>query len=236
MNRSVSFAATIAAALCLSGCAKDPPPLTSTPVVTVLDANELPSPAQATQGAQLGALDTVRIDVFGVEALDREIQVDASGRISFPFVGSLSVAGKMPAEVAEMIGAGLRQGYVKDPVVTVNLVDSQSQTFAVEGEVEKPGTYPAAGELTLLSAIAVAGGANDYALREQVVIFRELDGARYAGVYNLNSIRRGLIPDPRVFAHDTVVIGESPRRKAIDRAITVAPAFTSPLILLLTRL
>jgi polysaccharide export outer membrane protein len=227
------IAATI---LVLAGCANDPPPLQTTSAVTVLDTPSLPEPAAARGAATLGPLDKVQIEVFGVENLEREIQVDAGGRLSFPFAGSIDVAGRTPDEVARIIEDRLRQGYIKEPVVTVNLLDTASQTVAVEGAVEKPGVYPAAGRLSLLRTLAMAGGDTDLALREQVVIFREVDGMRYAGVYNLDALRRGLVPDPRVYANDTVVLGESPRRKSIDRIIKLAPALTSPVILLLTRL
>lgn len=230
------FFPAAALGLALAGCAKDPGPLTSTAAVTVLDTATLPEPASGPEDARLGPLDRIQIEVFGVEQLKREVQVDAGGRIDFPFVGSLEVTDRTPEEVARFIEAGLRRGYVKEPVVTVNLVETASQTVAVEGEVEKPGIYPAAGRLSLLRTLALAGGSTDYALDDQIVIFRDVDGQRYAGVYNLDALRRGLVPDPRIYANDTVVVGESPRRRSIDRAIQLTPAFTSPLILLLTRL
>lgn len=234
--KSCLFPAAAAACLALAGCASDPGPLQTTAAVTVLDTATLPEPTSGPAAAQLGPLDKIRIEVFGVEALEREVQVDASGRISFPLVGTVEVLDRTPAEVEQAIEAGLRRGYVKDPVVSVNLLETASQTVAVEGEVEKPGVYPAAGRLSLLRTLALAGGSTEYALDEQIVVFREVDGQRYAGVYNLEALRRGLVPDPRIYADDTVVVGESPRRRAIDRAIQVAPAFTSPLILLLTRI
>ncbi len=219
----------------LAGCLKDPPPLRTTEAVTVVESNVLPPPAEGRGEARLGPLDKVRIDVFGVEELTREIQVDASGRLSFPLVGSIDVSGLTPAQVETIVEDRLSQGYLKQPEVTVNLLESESQTVAVEGEVEQPGIYPAAGRLSLLRVLALAGGATQYAQDEQIVIFREIDGSRYAGVYDLSAMRRGQMADPAVYANDTIVVGDSPRRRAIDRAITLSPAFTSPLIFLLTR-
>lgn len=236
MNRFSKVLTMVVGCATISACASDPEPLQTTEAVTVLDTDALPVPPEGLGAARLGALDRIRVEVFGIENLTREIQIDASGRISFPFVGSIDVSDRTPLDIERTIVAGLRQGYVKDPVVTVNLVDTQSQTVAVEGEVEKPGIYQAAGELTLLRALALAGGETEFALREQIVIFREVGGNRYAGVYDLAALRRGLIDDPRVFPDDTIVVGESPRRRAIDRILQTAPAITSPLVILFTRI
>lgn len=218
-----------------TGCAHNPPAMETTEAVTVIDRTALPTPMSGRGAATLGQLDKIRVEVFGAEDLTREIQIDAGGRMSFPFVGSISVLERTPAEVERVIADRLAQGYLIDPQVTVNLLESVSQTITVEGAVEEPGLYPAAGEMTLLRAIALAGGASDYALEKQVVVFRDVGEEKYAGVYNLQAVRRGLVEDPVLYPSDIVVIGESARRKAIDRILTLTPAFTSPLILLLTR-
>lgn len=217
----------------LAGCASGKVALQSTPYVTVLDTHQLPPPAEVI--GTLGPLDTVRIDVFGVEELTREVQVDSSGRLSFPFVGSLEVAGKRPSEVEARIASRLGNSYVLDPKVTVNLIKTVSQTVAIEGEVATPGLYPAAGDLSLLRALALAGGPTKFAQREQVIVFREVGDDRYAAVYNLDAVRAGTVEDPRIYAKDTIVLGDSPRRRAIDQIVAIAPALASPLVLLFTR-
>lgn len=219
--------------LALGACASDPAPITSTQFVTVLDADTLPAPVTGT--GILGPLDKLRVDVFGVEELTREVQIDGSGRMSYPFIGSIEVAGQAPADVEALIASRLAQGYVRNPQVSVNLVDTVSQTIAIEGEVERPGIYAAAGQLTLLRALALAGGPTDFALRDQVVVFREVGDDRYAGVYDLEAVRRGALADPRIYANDTIVLGDSPRRRAIDQLVTIAPVLASPLVILLTR-
>lgn len=228
-----TLGALVCSTLALGACASDPVPMTSTQFVSVLDSNELPAPL--TGIGILGPLDKVRVDVFGVEELTREVQIDGSGRLSYPFIGSIDVAGKAPAEVEALITSRLAAGYVRNPQVSVNLIDTVSQTIAIEGEVENPGIYAAAGQLTLLRALALAGGPTEFALRDQVVVFREVGDDRYAGVYNLDAVRRGLLEDPRIYANDTIVLGDSPRRRAIDRLVTIAPILVSPLVILLTR-
>lgn len=233
MKTSFVTAALACTAAMLSACASDPAPMQSTPFVSVLNASELPAPLERT--GILGPLDKVRIDVFGVEELTREVQIDGSGRMSYPFVGSIEVASQAPAAIEALIAARLNDGYVRDPQVSVNLVDTVSQTIAVEGEVGRPGIYPAAGQLTLLRALALAGGPTEFALSEQVVVFREVGEDRFAAVYDLDAVRRGGLNDPRIYANDTIVLGDSPRRRSIDRLVTIAPALASPLVLLFTR-
>ena len=183
----------------------------------------------------IGAFDKLRIDVFGVEELSGEIQADASGRISLPLAGTIEAGGRTPSEVADQIARRLRDGYIRDPQVSVNLVGTISQVVAVEGEVEKPGVYPVLGKMTLLRAIAGAEGTTDFAELDNVIIFRTVDGQRMAGVYNLGAIRRGNYPDPEVYANDVVVVGESQSRRLFRDILQAAPAVVTPLIYILTR-
>ena len=228
-----TLGALVCSIMMLSGCASDPEPIQSTQFATVLESSQLPAPLEG--NGILGPLDKLRVEVFGVEQLTREVQIDGSGRMSYPFIGSIEVAGQAPADVEALIASRLSQGYVLDPQVSVNLVDTVSQTIAIEGEVEDPGIYAAAGQLTLLRALALAGGPTDFALVDQVVVFRDVGDDRYAGVYNLEAVRRGALDDPRIYANDTIVLGDSPRRRAIDRLVTIAPVLASPLVILLTR-
>ena len=66
-----------------------------------------------------------------------------------------------------------------------------------------------------------------------MVIFREVDGQRFAGLYNLKGIRRGNYPDPEVYANDVILVGDSPGRRLFKDVIQAAPLFTTPLIVAL---
>lgn len=205
----------------------------------VAHTNDLPQPSAADFTGErraylVGPLDRLKVDVFGVEALSKmEIQVDASGGILIPLAGPIQAGGRTPAEVAEMIAARLRGNYVRDPQVAVNLVETVSQTVAVDGEVETPGIYPALGDMTLLRAIATAGGTTEFARKENVVIFRTVGGQRFAGLYNLEGIRRGNYPDPDVYPNDVIVVDDSSSLRRFERLLQITPLLTSPLVLLL---
>jgi len=197
---------------------------------------ELPIPTRADVAAAerpylVGPFDKLRVDVFGVEELqNKEYQIDASGRLSFPFAGTIEAGGLTPQEISDELASRLRGRVIRDPQVTVNLIETVSQLVTVEGAVNKPGRYPAFGEQTLLRTIAVAEGTTDVASLENVLIFRDVNGQRYVGAYNLKAIRRGNYPDPQVYANDVVVVGDSAARKIFR---DLSPLLVSPLVVLL---
>ena len=174
------------------------------------------------------------IDVFGIEELsEKEVQTDASGRISFPLAGVIEAAGKTPGEIEEEIEARLRSRYVRDPQVTVNLKETVSQVITVDGQVKKPGLYPVVGKMTLMRAVATAEGTAEFARLDDVVIFRTVKGQQLAALYNLKAIRRGNYQDPEVFANDVVVVGDSQARRLFKDALQIVPLLTTPLIIAL---
>ncbi len=184
----------------------------------------------------IGPFDKLVIDVFGIEDLSKkEVQTDASGRISFPLAGVVEAAGRTPGELETMLAQRLRAAYVRDPQVTVNLKETVSQVVTVDGEVKEPGLYPVVGRMTLMRAIATAKGTAEFAKLDDVVIFRTVQGQRMAGLYNLKAIRRGNYGDPEVFANDVVVVGDSKGRRLFKDGLQLLPALVTPLIYVLTR-
>ncbi len=182
----------------------------------------------------IGAFDKLTIDVFGIEELSKkEVQADASGRISFPLAGIIEAAGRTPAELETIIEERLRARYVRDPQVTVNLKETVSQVITVDGNVKEPGLYPVIGRMTLMRAVATAKGTSEFAQLDDVVIFRTVKSQQMAAIYNLKAIRRGTYADPEVFANDVVVVGNSKSQKLLKDALVALPALASPIILLL---
>jgi polysaccharide biosynthesis/export protein len=233
------FAALALVLGALSGCGGSKP-LGGASDLTVYEGNELPAPDRSDLVAEsraylIGPFDRLTIDVFGIEELsDKEVQTDASGRISFPLAGIVEAAGRTPGEVEEEIEMRLRQRYVRDPQVTVNLKETVSQVITVDGQVKEPGLYPVIGKMTLMRAVATASGTAEFAKLNDVVIFRTVNGQKLAALYDLKAIRRGNYADPEVFANDVVVVGESEARKIFKDALQVVPLLSGPLILALT--
>lgn len=221
-------------ALVVAGCAK--PEFGLDPRVQVLNQTELPPPTRSDQvGVSrpylVGPFDKLRVDVFGVEDLEREVQTDAGGNFAFPLIGVVSASGSTPGEIAADMEQRLTR-YIRNPQVTVNLMETVSQVVTVEGEVRKPGIYPVLGNMTLVRAVARAEGVNELASLEDVVVFRQVDGQRYAALYSLRAIRAGNYPDPAIYANDVVIVGQSRARRLFRDALAAAPLLSTPIILL----
>jgi polysaccharide export outer membrane protein len=226
------------ATLVVAACASTPT-LQPGAHLTVPQSGSLPPPSSADLVTEarpylIGPFDELSVSVFGLPELSRQqVQADASGRISLPLVGTIEASGKTPQQLAQEIEQGLRGRYIRDPQVSVNLLETVSQVVTVEGEVEQPGLYPVIGRMTLLRAVATARGLTEQASRREVVVFRTVEGQKMAGLYNLDAIRRGTYADPEIFANDVVVVGESRSRRLFETILQTAPLLTTPLILLL---
>ncbi|MBD8620622.1 polysaccharide export protein [Sphingomonas sp. CFBP 13728] len=224
------------ACLVATGCAHQPK-LGGAAGLNIVESSELPAPDRTDNAARpyyVGPFDKLSIDVFGIDALSgKEVQVDASGRMSFPLVGTLEIAGKTPGEVGILIEQQLRGKFIRNPQVTVNLKETVSQVITIEGEVREPGLYPVIGRMTLLRAVATAKGTTEFTKLDDIVVFRTSGGRKYAALYNLRAIRNGAYADPEVFANDVVMVGESRGRRLFRDLVSVAPLLTTPLIVAL---
>jgi len=232
------FVPLLLCGLAVAACGR-PEPIQSTERLTVVEGRaELPAPDRADLTASdrpafIGPLDTIEVDVFGVPELSRELQVDASGRISMPLAGTLDARGKTAAELAAHVEGALRARYIRDPQVTINIKNSVSQVVTMEGQLVEPGLYPVTNQMTLLRAVASAKGLTEFAREKDVVILRTVNGQRMAGLYNINAIRRGAYDDPPIFANDVVVVGDSPQRRLFRDFISLAPLLASPIVAIL---
>jgi len=223
----------VGVAVLLSGCSA--PKIGGGDDVTVVTAGELPPPTRADLSSVdreylIGPFDKLVIDVYGIEELSKkEVQADASGRISFPLAGEIEAAGKTPAEVGRLIQERLRRN-IRQPQVTVNLLETVSQVVTVDGEVKEPGLYPVIGRMTLMRAIARAKGTTNFAMQSHVVVFRNVDNRQMAALYDLRAIRRGYYGDPEIYANDVVVVGESQARRIFSDVLQGSGLITAPLI------
>ena len=221
----------------LAACSSAPGPIGLASSVQPVEG-EMPAPdamdySRPARSYYIGPSDRLSIDVFGVPELEREIQVDSAGRMSYPLIGVVETAGMTPEQLAREIEARLRNKYVKNPQVTVNLKETTNQLVTVDGQVGKPGMYPVTGRMTLERAVAVAGGATEFAKLSDVIIQREVGGKSYIGLYNLAAIRRGNYTDPDVYPNDLIIVGDSKQRRLFRDLLQVLPLATTPLVLLM---
>lgn len=127
-----------------------------------------------TQPYRLDSSDRLRIIVFGQDDLSNTYVVDQAGYISFPLIGSVAARGKTQQGLAAVIATKLRQGYIRDPDVSVE-IDTYRPIF-VMGEVQNAGQYNYVAGMTVQNAIATAGGFSSRALQSDVDITRQING------------------------------------------------------------
>ena len=132
--------------------------LTFVPLTSEAQAQDAPA-AQAVAAStayKLGPGDKIRVITYGEDKLTGEFLVDGSGMISLPLVGSLKVGDLTPQQLQTVVETQLKQGYIKEPRVSVEVLTFRP--FYILGEVNKPGTYPYTNGLTVLNAVATASG------------------------------------------------------------------------------
>jgi polysaccharide export outer membrane protein len=172
---------------------------------------------------RIAPLDKLTINVFQVESLSGEFQVDSAGIISFPLVGTVEAQGKTAPELAQMIGQRLGQKYLQNPNVQVSIKESIAQTVTVDGSVRQPGVYPLKGATTLMRAVALARGASEDANTNRVVVFRTIKGQRMAAAFDLAAIRRASAEDPVIYGNDIVVVDGSRARSIFGYVMASLP-------------
>lgn len=154
--------------------------------------------------------DVLRITVFREEDLSLEqIPVSATGEISLPLVGSITVTGLTPLALETRIEELLGARYLRDPDVTVNVLQYASHTVTVEGEVENPGIYSFQPGTRLSGAVALAQGPGRVAATSQVAVFRQTPEGMAVAKFDYNAVQQGTMLDPVLVPGDRVVMGTS---------------------------
>ncbi|WP_380872507.1 polysaccharide export protein [Sphingomonas sp. DBB INV C78] len=141
------------------------------PTAGVVAADPVPTPtASQVPVYRLGADDKVRINVYGEDALNAEYLVGSDGNISFPLLGMVEAKGLTIAELQALLTRRLAETAINDPKVSVDVVEYRP--FYVLGEVQKAGQYPYRTGMTVMAAIATAGGFTYRANEKTVMIQR----------------------------------------------------------------
>lgn len=112
--------------------------------------------ALADKEYRLGSGDKVRVTVFGEADLSGEYEIDGSGVVAFPLIGEVKAIGGSARDLEKTIANKLLDGYLKNPVVSIEVLTYRP--FFILGEVKRPGSYPYKNGLTVLNAVAMAGG------------------------------------------------------------------------------
>jgi polysaccharide biosynthesis/export protein len=173
-------------------------PRSYTPEPVVYAAVPVPAPVlRHDTGYKLDAGDKLRVVVYGQEGLTNTYAIDAGGAITMPLIGAVPARGRTPASLAADISAKLRHGYIREPSVAVEI--ESYRPFFILGEVAAPGQYPYVPNMTVESAVAIAGGFSPRAKRDMVTLTHtDASGA----ARNVVPLGTSLGPG------DTVLVGE----------------------------
>jgi protein involved in polysaccharide export with SLBB domain len=117
----------------------------------------------------LGPTDKIKISVYGEEGLTGEYVISSDGKVSLPLVGNVSAAGKTVKQFQDQLIAAYLEGhYLRDPKITAEVVSARP--FYILGEVKIPGQYPCLNGMTVMNAVATAGGFTYRAAQDEVYI------------------------------------------------------------------
>ena len=156
-----------------------------------------PVPVAYDAAYRLDAGDRLRVVVYGQEGLTNSYAIDAGGAITMPLIGSVPARGRTPAGLAVEIAAKLRHGFIREPSVAVEI--ESYRPFFILGEVAAPGQYPYVPNMSVESAVAIAGGFSPRARRDSVTLTHH-DGS--------GSMRVVVPLGTSVSPGDTVLVGE----------------------------
>ena len=170
-----------------------------------------PAPPQATAGNTAGARDTaraipdpnqyrlapgdkLRIEVYKDQQLSQSVQVRPDGKITLPLIGDVDAAGQPPVALRDSIASALKE-YVTNPTVTVILVEAAASLAYVVGEVFHPGSVMLqSGPVSVLQALALAGGLKDFANSKDIRILRPTPTGVQTIPFNYKDAIRGAKP------------------------------------------
>lgn len=173
---------------------------------------------------KIGPSDLLEISVFKVSDLSKlSFIVSEDGTINFPLIGVIPAGGETARDVEREIAEKLGEKYLRSPNVTVLVKEYNSQRVTVDGSVKKPGVYTLKGKTTLTQILAMAEGVNIDVASGDVVIFRRVDGKRYAGRFDVNAINDGKAEDPELQPGDVLVVDTSGTKLAFQTFLRALP-------------
>jgi polysaccharide export outer membrane protein len=161
-----------------------------------------PPPPQAEY--RIGREDVVTVEVWKDPALSAKVPVRPDGKISLPMIGEVAAAGRTAADLEREITERLRP-YVEQPVVAVMVSEINAARFYVLGEVAHPGAFPVRGPISVVQALAMAGGPTEYANPRKVVVIRTAkEGTQSRYKVDAEDVLAGRAPAIQLVPGDTV--------------------------------
>jgi protein involved in polysaccharide export with SLBB domain len=170
----------------------------------------LPPSSTATANQELGPGDIIEIRVTDQDELSGEYEVGEDGTIRFPWIENVEVAGRTRGEIAELIEQKLADGWLRQPQVSVRVLDRQNREVSVLGQVNEPGSFAFKERLTLVQAISLAGGMNPLAQTRKVKLIRETADGTKTYEIDVGAILESKRGDLPLEPGDIVFVPEAP--------------------------
>ena len=170
LSRWVPLVAGLLVFLALAGCSDGPRANPPGPDAKPAAGSDVPLPEDANIDYTLGSGDKLRVIVYGEKDLSGEFDVSGAGNVALPLVGQVRAQGLTVSQFEKAVETALKQGYLNEPRVSVEVLNYRP--FYIYGEVDKPGQYPYTNGMTVLNAVAVAGGYTYRAADDRVYITR----------------------------------------------------------------
>jgi polysaccharide export outer membrane protein len=172
-------------------------------------ASDLPPPALETSEL-LGAGDVVEIRIFNEADLSGTHQISDSGQVRLPLVGALTVSGMTPDQLSQAITEAYNAKFLKNAEVSIFVKERNSQKVFVLGQVGKPGPISIeAGKMTVIEAIARAGGTTKLADASRALLTRDHDGRQIRVSVDVAAIGKGQAPDVTLQPGDILFVPET---------------------------
>jgi polysaccharide export outer membrane protein len=156
----------------------------------------------------IGNDDVLAISVWKEPELTKSVPVRSDGKISLPLVGEIQAAGQTPHQLEQVITDKLKS-FITTPEVTVVVEKVNSRKYNVLGEVTKPGSYPLTTEMTIMDAIAAAGGFRDFAKKSGVYVLRKSPNGQEAHLkFNYKDFVKGnnSAQNIKLEPNDTIIV------------------------------
>lgn len=167
------------------------------------------APVEAVAATTLGPGDIFYVRVYQEPDLSNLYQVGSDGKIQFPLIGEIDVSGKTPHDSANMIAAALREGYLKEPQVSILVKEYNSKRVYVMGQVEKPGVFAFEDNMNILRVVILAGGFTRLAAKDRVLVTRKTQAGEEQIVVSVEDIGQGKATNISLTPGDIVFVPES---------------------------
>jgi polysaccharide export outer membrane protein len=187
---------------------------------TISNGQTFAVPASLAKDYRIGPNDLLEIEVLDAENLRRTVRVSAGGAVSLPLVGHVQIGGLTPQEAEEKIATRYSDKFLQNPQVSILIREYTTERVTIEGAVVRPGIFPLTGQLTLLRALAVAGGFGPIANTGEVLVYRMNDSkVRESKTFDVEKIRAGKAEDPVIHGDDLIVVQRDSARAVLKDSL-----------------